>query len=230
MIDKRKKYIIVLDTETCPLDRTLEQVTPSNMFVYDVGFAVVDKKGTVYETHSYVVADIFFHEKTLMESAYYADKLPQYYADIKSGKRKVATFATIKQILSEVMKKYNTNVICAHNARFDKGATDNTQRWLTKSKSRYFYPYGAELWDSLKMAHDVIASMPTYKKFCEENGYMTAHKKPRPQEKAETLYRFITGNKDFEESHTGLEDVMIEKEILAYCFRQHKKMRKLLYG
>ena len=35
---------------------------------------------------------------------------------------------------------------------------------------------------------------------------------------------------DFMESHTGLEDVMIEKEILAHCFRQHKAMRKKLYA
>ena len=230
MIDKRKKYIIVLDTETCPLDKDMEEVTPSNMFVYDVGMAVVDKRGNVYETYSFVVADIFFEEKTLMDSAYYADKLPQYYEDIKSGKRQVATLYTIRKILIDLMKKYDTKTVSAHNAKFDYGALNNTERWLTKSKYRYFYPYGTELWDTLKMAHDVIAKMPTYKRFCEENGYMTSHKTPRPQEKAEVLYRFISGDNDFEESHTGLEDVMIEKEILAYCFRQHKKMRKLLYG
>ena len=39
----------------------------------------------------------------------------------------------------------------------------------------------------------------------------------------------ISGNHDFEEEHTGLADVMIEKEILAYCFRQKKPMRKLLF-
>ena len=49
MVDKRKTYVIVLDTETCPLDKDMEEVTPSNMFVYDVGMAVVDKKGNVYE-------------------------------------------------------------------------------------------------------------------------------------------------------------------------------------
>jgi hypothetical protein len=39
----------------------------------------------------------------------------------------------------------------------------------------------------------------------------------------------MTGNNDFIESHTALEDVMIEKDILAYCFNKHKKMRKLLW-
>ena len=82
----------------------------------------------------------------------------------------------------------------------------------------------------MKMAVEVVATMPTYKRFCEENGYMTKHKTPRPQVKAEIIFRYITGNYDFEESHTGLEDVLIEKEILAYCFRKHKKMNKKLWG
>ena len=226
MIDKRKHYIVVMDTETCPLDKDFEGVSPQNMFVYDIGWAVVDKKGNVYETKSYINRDIFFDEKELMNSAYYANKLPQYYEDIKSGKRKVATWSTIRKDLAETLKRYNTKTICAHNMRFDYGSTNNTQRWLSKSKYRYFLPYGCEIWDTMKMALDVIAKTPTYKKFCEDNGFLTKHKTPRPQVKAEVLYRYITGNLDFVESHTGLEDVLIEKEILKYCFAKHKKMRK----
>lgn len=228
-IDRRRNYIIVMDTETCPLDRNYNGVTPFNMFVYDIGWAVVDKHGNVYETKSYVNKDIFYGEKDLMNSSYYANKLPQYFEDIENGSRVVASWFEIRKDLVETMKRYETNIVCAHNARFDDGATKNTQRWLTKSKYRYFLPYGTEVWDTMKMSLDVVATMPTYKAFCEENGYMTRHKTPRPQVKAEVIYRFITGNNDFIESHTGLEDVLIEKEILAYCYRKHKKMRKKLY-
>ena len=59
MIDKRKHYIVVMDTETCPLDKDFEGVSPQNMWVYDIGWAVVDKKGNVYETKSYINRDIF---------------------------------------------------------------------------------------------------------------------------------------------------------------------------
>ena len=228
-IDRRRNYIIVMDTETCPLDRDYNGVTPFNMFVYDIGWAVVDKHGNVYETKSYVNKDIFYGEKDLMNSSYYANKLPQYFEDIENGSRVVASWFEIRKDLVETMKRYETNIVCAHNARFDDGATKNTQRWLTKSKYRYFLPYGTEVWDTMKMSLDVVATMPTYKAFCEENGYMTRHKTPRPQVKAEVIYRFITGDNDFIESHTGLEDVLIEKEILAYCYRKHKKMRKKLY-
>jgi response regulator RpfG family c-di-GMP phosphodiesterase len=44
------------------------------------------------------------------------------------------------------------------------------------------------------------------------------------------IYRYIKKDTSFIESHTGLEDTLIEKEILAYCIKQHKKMDKLLFG
>ena len=98
--------------------------------------------------------------------------------------------------------------------RFDNKATANTQRWLTKSKYRFFFPYGTELWDTMKMANDVIATTPSYKNFCLENGFVTKHKKPRPQRKAETLYRYLNNQTDYIEEHTALADSRIELEIL----------------
>ena len=44
------------------------------------------------------------------------------------------------------MKRYNTNIVCAHNSRFDYNALNTTQRYLTKSKYRYYFPYGTEVW------------------------------------------------------------------------------------
>jgi hypothetical protein len=43
---------------------------------------------------------------------------------------------------------------------------------------------------------------------------------------AETVYAYITQNAEFNESHTGLQDVLIEVQIMAHCFRQHKSMDK----
>ena len=222
-MDKRISYKIVVDTETCPLDRELEDVTPSNMFAYDIGWAVVDKRGNVYKTASYVVADIFLDERNLMKSAYYADKIPNYWKDIKEGKRKLATWNTIhKQFINDI-KEYNIKQVFAHNMRFDHGTLNNTERWLSKSKYRYFFPYDIEICDTLKMARDVIGKMPSYKRFCKENELMTKNNQCRFT--AEALFRFISRDTDFAESHTALEDVLIEKEILRYCYKQKKKMR-----
>lgn len=219
-IDNRKNYYIVLDTETTNgFDDPL---------VYDSGFAVVDKTGKVYENYSFINREVFCEMKDLMQSAYYAEKIPQYWEQIKNHTRKITNLYMIRKTLHEVCKKYNVKAIMAHNARFDYNALTTTQRYLTKSKYRWFFPYGVEIWDTLKMAQDTICKQKSYKNWCYKNGYVT--KGNRPQATAEILYRYITGDYNFKESHTGLEDVMIEKEIFAHCMRQHKPMHKKCFS
>lgn len=219
-IDKRKKYIAVIDTETA---NSME-----DSLVYDVGWAIVDKQGNVYCSRSYLVREIFCDERDLMQSAYYAEKIPAYLEDVQEGKRKILSFQYIRNVFISDCRKYNCTTACAHNARFDLNALNTTRRFLTKSKYRYFFPYGFEIWDTLKMAQDVICPMPTYKRFCSAHADYTL-KNGNPRKTAEILYQFIVKDDTFSESHTGLEDVLIEKEILAYCIRQHKPMRKRLY-
>ena len=217
----------MLDCETAPCDCTIDEVTPINMLVYDIGWVVTDKRGIVYEARSFVNADIFLDEKELMKSAYYAEKIPKYWEDIKAGRRVLTSFYNIRQALLNDIATYGVTQAFAHNMRFDYGALTNTQRWLTKSKYRYFFPKEVEICDTLKMSRQLIATMPTYKKWCEKNGYLT--KNNRVKLTAEILYRFISGEDKFTESHTGLEDCMIEKEILAYCYKKHKPMDYILY-
>jgi hypothetical protein len=221
-IDHRINYVMVIDTEACPIDKTVEGVNPENMFTYDIGYAVCDKHGKVYLTRSFVIADIFYGESDLMQSAHYNNKLPQYHKDIENGTRKVVTFAKACKIFREDMRTYSVNKVFAHNHRFDVTALNITSRWTSKSAYRYFYPYGTKLYDTMTMARQVVANTPTYKAFCEREGYMT--KNGKPQVKAEVLYRYISGNYDFKESHTGLEDVKIEVALFAKCKSQHKPM------
>lgn len=224
-IDKRKKYFMVLDTETCPIDRESQEVTPKNMLVYDIGYCVVDKQGNVYRTGSYIVSEIFFGEyNTKMQSSYYANKIPNYFNDIANGSRVVKTWSQISFILRKVIEEFDISVVVAHNARFDFGVLSNTKEYLEEYP---MLPY-IEWWDTLKMAKSILGNMPTYKRFCQENGYITSSGNCRFT--AEVITRYISKDKSFTESHTGLEDTLIEKDILAYCIKQHKKMDKLLFG
>ena len=209
------KYI-VLDTETTnSLDDPI---------VYDIGWAVVDENGEVYETASYVVADIFC-DNDLMASAFFAEKIPMYWEDIRNGNRVLARYRTIRAKLAQCIKNHKVTIICAHNARFDYRSVNLTQRFLTNSRYRFFFPYGVEIWDTLKMAREVFKANEEYDTFCYENEYVT--KRGCKRYTAEILYRFLTGNNDFVESHTGLEDVMIEKEILVECLRRGCENGKL---
>lgn len=225
-MDRRKNYYIVLDTETCNGIATDKGLDLSCSLVYDIGWQVVDRQGNVYEKRSFIVDEIFNGEQDLMTSAYYAVKIPMYKKDLAEGKRTLSSFYNIKCALLADCQTYNIKAIVAHNAPFDYNATNNTQRWLTKSKYRYFLPYGIPIFDTMKMALDTIAQEKGYINFCQREGFMTKHKNPRPRVTAEIVYRYITGDYDFKESHTGLEDVEIESVIFSECMKKHKPMRK----
>lgn len=217
MIENDEK-IIMLDTETTnSLDDPI---------CYDVGFAVIDKFGTIFESYSFVVADVFLDEE-LMASAYFADKIPQYWEEIKNGKRKLAKFSTIRFKFAEVCKKYKVKIVCAHNSRFDYRSLNLTQRYLTSSKYRYFFPYGLAVWDTLKMSREVLKDDDKYGEFCYENDFLTSRLCKRFT--AEVLFRFLTGCLDFEEAHTGLEDVLIEKEIFKFCLEKKPDINGALW-
>lgn len=227
-IDFRRHYVLVLDTETANTIRTEEgALDTSCALVYDCGWSVVDTKGNVYKEQSFVNRDIFVYERDLMQSAYYGWKIPHYVADLQNGLRTMASTFEIRQAMLADMAEYHITEVVAHNARFDLNALNTVLRWTTKSKYRYWFPYGTVIWDTMKMARSVIHKMPTYRKFCEEHNFLTTT--GRLSTTAEVLYRFITKDPKFKESHTGLEDVQIEREIMFYCYRQHKAMQKLLF-
>lgn len=197
---------IVLDVETtndidCPI-------------CYDIGFMVVDCEGNIYEKHSYVVADVFF-DNALMESAYFKDKIPQYFSDIKNGVRTVRRFATIRRIFVEVCNTYHINRMYAFNSRFDYMALNTTERYLTKSKYRYFFPYGFEIYDILKLARNLLKGNTDYTDFCVANNYLT--KNGLNRHTAEIVYQFLNDDLTFEEQHCGLEDCEIEYKIFLAC-------------
>ena len=219
-MDKRKNYYMVIDTETAN--------SMDDPMMYDLGGAVIDKQGHVYESFSFVIYEVFCADRQLFDTAYYAEKRPMYEAQIADGQRKIVNIFTARNHLHALCEKWNVKAIIAHNARFDYRSTNTTLRYITKSKNRYFLPYGIPMWDTLKMAQDTICKQKTYIKWCKDNGFTM--KNGRPRATAEILYRYITMDLDFIESHTGLEDVLIEKDIFCKCMAQHKKMRKNVWG
>ena len=216
----KKNFYLTIDTETA---NSLE-----DPIVYDIGGAVHDKNGNVYETFSFVIYETFVLCADLMQTAYYAEKIPMYRRQLQQGERRMVRWETARRHIAALCEKYNVKAIIAHNARFDVRALNTTERWFTSSKYRYFLPYGIPVWDTLSMAEDTICKQKTYIAWAKENGYMRSANRPRAT--AEILYRYISNEEDFSEEHTGLADVMIEYKIFVHCCRQHKKMEKLPRG
>lgn len=198
--------ILLIDTETC---NSLE-----DPIVYDVGLSIFDEAGVVHEERSYVNKDIFL-DKEMMETAFYKDKIPQYWADIWARRRKLMPWREIRNEVYNLCKDYKCEIAVAHNARFDNRSLNLTQRFITTSKYRFFLPYGVVWHDTLKMCRELFGKDKVYLNWCIQNNFMT--KTHQPKMTAEVVYKYISGNLDFVEAHTGFEDTQIEKEIYLYC-------------
>lgn len=216
-IDRRRKYVLMIDTETAG--------SLARPIFYDIGFAVVDKKGRIYESFSMVNYDVYIKEWRKMDSCFFADKLPIYEEELIGKCRTMSNTRAIRKIILELLEKYNIDTVCGHNMRFDFRAMNNT--WHLVGGKGNFLPDYIVYWDTLAMARSVIQDRPTYIRFCEEYGFVT-EKTKKPRLTAEALYAYIMYEPDFEEEHTGFEDVLIETVIFAYLMKIHKKMTKVI--
>lgn len=228
-------YKMIIDTETA---NGLEQPMP-----YDVGYIIFDDETKeVAVERSFIVAEIFF-DTELMAGAYYADKIPQYWADIRAGKRKIARVTTIRRIIAADLAAFGVRSVGAYNMGFDRRAVKNNIRFCTGSALRWFFPYNVEYFDVWTMACTSILRTEDYIFWAMENGLVSD--KGNIITSAEAAYRYITKDNSFCESHTGLEDVRIEKEIymairdsgFAYddsvnsgCWQKVRKAKRVYYG
>ena len=212
-IDHRKHYILVLDIETAnDIDDAI---------AYDLGFAIADRKGNIYEMHSLMISEMFIDNKEMLKSAYYAEKLPSYWREYKKGERKMVSLLTARRMVYNLMKEYGIQEIFAYNASFDYNGLNRTLRYLTKSKYRWFFPYGTKVNCIWHIACQTILQQKAFFDFALKNDLV---KNGKVSTTAETAYRYICKDNTFTEAHTGLEDVKIETAILAKCYSQHKKI------
>lgn len=197
------KKIIVIDTETCG--------GMSAPIVYDFGYVVADiESGETLKTRSYVIKEIF-ENLPLFETAYYKEKRPMYIERLESGySKEIKLRYALNQLIKDI-NKYNVSELYAYNSAFDMRAIKSSVERL-KLKSNP----AAQINDIMDYISP-ITETEKYIEFCLENGFMTKHRKPRPQKKAETLKRYLDNNPTYTEEHTALEDSKIELEILLHA-------------
>lgn len=189
---------LVLDTETFGLN---------DRKVYNIGWTIYDTTtNEVVVERSYLIKQ-FWTNKEKMNSAYYANKIGLYEERIASGIDKVVYVGFAFNQLAKDIERYNP-VGFAYNSRFDNSSIAETCEYFNKAN-----PLKSDLLDIMDYLEN-ICDTTEYVDFCMANGFMTKHKKPRPQRKAETLYSYLTNNVDYEEEHTALEDSKIELFIL----------------
>ena len=213
----RKKYYMVLDTET----------TSNAQTVYDIAYTIVDRKGNIIEQANYLVKEIIEHpflRGILQRDKFSATKYRNTYAEMYTQKNIVKPFLEIRRAIRAAVRKYNCPVI-AYNINFDYKALTNMAQDLGKKS---FFTAETQIWDLWNIALYTLCDSKNYVKFCDEHHFV--NERGNRQTTAESVYRYITKNINFEEAHTALADTEIEAKILLACLKRHKKMHTDLVG
>lgn len=208
-------YRIILDTETA--GNVMQHDT---LRVYDFGFVLVDSKFDTVLERRYFVSEIF-NDHELMNSAYYAKKLPKYYQALANKEVEIRPWLAIMKEFAELCKAYNVKEVWAYNAGFDRDATNATTKALSNGFKTWFMPYGVQ-WKCIHhAATSTLCNSKHYFKFAHDNGMISS--KGNLQTNAECVYAYLMNDASYKEEHTALEDAKIEAAILAKIKRRHQK-------
>lgn len=215
------KKVLVLDIETC---NSIE-----DNLAYDVGYAIVNTADeNILLQGTALVGDIFCGEKELMKSAYFADKIPSYWEQLRNQETDIISFYSLQNLIRHFMREYQVRDFAAYNASFDVRGLNKTLRYISKSKNRFFLPYGTAVHDIWKMAKKEICSTNEYQETAKEKEWFCANSK-RISTSAETVYKFLSNDQTFKEVHKGFDDVQIEIKIMLECLRRNPNVETELW-
>lgn len=192
--------ICVFDTETTSLDKP---------FCYNIGYVIASQDGEILCKRSFVVEQIW-HNLPLFQSAYYAEKRPLYVASMKSRKTIMDKFGYICRQMARDFRDFEVSCAYAFNSPFDVRVFDFNSDWYKCGNPFDTIP----VYDIRAVCFEYLFNNE-YKNFCEDNRLLTDG--GNYQTTAESAFRFVFHDMEFEEEHTALADSEIECAVLFKC-------------
>lgn len=212
---KKERYLMFIDTETIGTLNVKESILP-----FEIGMKVLDTETIkIVKEKSYLVRK-FFNNKYIMLSTFSATKYPDYFEKLDTDKRyKTMSVNDISKDIEKTISRYSIKIMVAHNGNFDKTAM-----------AKLFEDFGVDnpfenidLLDTMELSK-IITFSKDYANYCLENKDRLNSMKDscfitnsgRVRTTAQAIYCYISNNSQFEEAHTGLEDIDIEIEIFKH--------------
>ena len=194
--------IAVVDTETISIDKP---------FCYNLGYVIVnvETRETLLK-RDYIIEQIWNNHE-LFATAFYAEKRPIYTSAMRGKRTIMDKWGYIQQQMLRDFKTFEVDCAFAYNSPFDARVFDFNADWFKTANALETVPF----LDIRGYAHEFIAVNDDFQQFCEGNGLFT--ESGNYSTTAETLFRYITQNTDFNEAHTALADAEIEAKILFTC-------------
>lgn len=214
-----KNNILILDTETVG--------DFGQPLVHDLGYCIVDKDFNVLKATRHLVKQPRECKWALEASDFYKTKATMYNDSIAKKEVDIVMWNDmLKEFLGD-LREYKVGCISAYNLAFDYRALNFTNQFLNNGDLTFEKLLDKKKWLCIwNLACETILQGDEYKQWCKDNGYIS--EKGNYMTNAEASYKYITGRLDFNEEHTALADVLIEKDILKYIVENCK--HKANYG
>jgi DNA polymerase III epsilon subunit-like protein len=205
------KNILILDTET-----TGDFGSP---MIYDFGYRIINPQGEVLLTRNCLISEVF-DTKFLMDKAFYAKKFNAYLIAWDKGEiEKISFRIALKRFITDI-RKYKVEVVAAYNLAFDVRALNQTMRLFDspnfdkKILEKLFSQKNKKLLCIWNLACETVLNTDEYRAYCQADPEVFISEAGNYKTSAESAYRYLIKQNDFEESHTALSDVDIEIKIL----------------
>lgn len=222
-----------------------KKIAIAKPLIYDLGWQIVDRKGRVYARRNFLISEIFSVPSIFNTAYYackrpiYLEKLAKGEITLTDWR---TAAAALEEDMAEVeaVGAYNSmfdfkkaipftelyiNMLYspdfydwnAMQDRICKNIASDNRFSSTKEFDPEIFKFRGKdykLFDLWGLSCEHILNNDEYKTMCQENGWITESGKYY-KTSAETAFRFISRNLDFDEAHTALDDAAIESELLA---------------
>lgn len=200
--EENKMNIMVFDTETTNLEKP---------FCYNIGYVIYDTEEKAVRVKRDFVVEQVWHNPMLFTTAYYSDKREIYIGRMKARKCLMDKFGYITRQMYRDITDFEIAHAYAYNSPFDVRVFEYNCEWF-----KCINPFdNVAIHDIRGYVHRKIAWSEDFQKFCDDNEQYT--ESGNYSTTAETLFRYLTNNMEFEEEHTALADSEIELAILCEC-------------
>ena len=220
--------------------------------IYDLGWQVIDRNGNIYKKKSFIISEIFSvpqvfntayyaHKRPiylerlkkgetiltdwntaiteLIEDMQYVESVGAYNSMFDFKKAIPFTELYIQKLYSPDFYKWEQmqNELCKKIAYGNnRQNTKDFERTVFRFRDNVY-----DLFDVWGLSCEHIMNTKEYKQMCIDNGWQTASKKYF-KTSAETCFRYFSKELEFEESHTAIDDTIIESELFVEILKRTK--------
>ena len=191
---------------------------------YNIGYLICDKFENIFLERSFAVLPCIWEnlQNCLQAREMTHKNIEEILSDIENTTKRKYVYNSVEEVKKLILSdciKYHIKEIWAYNCAFDRGSL------------KRLFADDWEMLDNLVTFYDIIPAIvhttllsKKYVKWCNENKFIT--KKGNVMTKAEIVYKYLTGNNNFVEEHTGLNDCRIEYYILLTAINSGKKINR----